>query len=301
VKFNILMRIILCGVLGLGLIVGCSEKPVSGIDYEAEMRRFIEEDPDGIELYSVDIFPDSSASFKLDDSDDLYFYVIDNNSRTYAYDISNKYDTLFGFNDILDAVVTVNDLITGKVYRIRGDDTTRAYGLEVRLQRYAYFLKIYGTAYQYHGWRFWAYSCLNYTSDGYFKNTSDDSIPATLTRENLIRGVYNKLGSYVVLKNDIVKMPLSDSLSYYSRFQNRLFAENGNEELEAFRNDLPTGQQFYTGWRLPASSDRLYHLITIDSDTTGYNFREEEDNEGSVIDSVMVKQGDIVIPYAVDI
>jgi len=293
---GMLVTVIMVGFL----CIACSEEEVFGIQYQNQLRSFIEEDPDGIELFSQDVYPDSTASFKLDTTGDLYFYAIDNVSRTMGYDINTVPDTLFGFYSIVDAVVTINDNYTGTVYRIRGGDTTRAYGLESRLQRFAYFLKLYGNAYQYSGWRFWAYSCLNYTPDGYIRSLSGDSIAVNGTKESIADGFYNKLGGYVVLKQEIANLPPNDSLTYFSRYKNRIFAEKTADLFSAFVNDLPQGNLFKTGWRIPAVSDRYYHLVTIDSDTTGYSFKEIKNGEGVIIDSVMVKTGDIVIPYSLE-
>lgn len=291
--------IILLFSIIVAVISSCSDQDVYGINYQNELRRFIENDPDGIELFSQNIYPDSTASFQLDDGDDLYFYVIDNVARTMAYDINARLDTLFGFNSIVDAIVTINDDYTGTVYRIRGSDTTRAYGLESRLQRFAYFLKLYDNSHQYGGWRFWAYSCLNFTPDGYFMSISGDSIPVDRTKLNITDGIYRKLGEYVIQKQEIDNIPQGDSITYYSKFKARIFAEESNDVFKAYINDQAQGNLFYTGWRIPGASDRYYHLITIDSDTTGYSFREIRNNDGDVIDSVMVKTGDIVVPYSV--
>jgi len=292
------------GIISLFLLTAtvlssCSDKEVYNINYQNELRRFIDNDPDGMELFSQDVYPDSTASFKLDDSDDLYFYVIDNVTRTMAYDINTRLDTLFGFNSIVDAIVTINDDYAGAVYRIRGSDTTRAYGLESRLQRFAYFLKLYDNSHQYGGWRFWAYSCLNFTPDGYFLSITGDSIPVDRTKLNITDGIYRKLGEYVIQKQEIDNIPAGDSIAYYSKFKSRIFAEGSNDVFRAYTNDLAQGNLLYTGWRIPDASDRYYHLITIDSDTTGYSFREIRNNDGHVIDSVMVKTGDIVVPYSI--
>ncbi len=282
----------------LTFVGSCSDPVVHGIDYNYQMRLFIEEDPDGIELYSQNIYPDSTASFHLDSTDDLYFYDIDNVTRTYYYDIDKKPDTIFGFFDILSAVVTINDKFTGNVYRIRGNDTSRAYGLESNVQRFAYYLKLYGDAYQYAGWRFWAYSCNYYSPDGYFLTSDRDTIPAFETKTTGIRGFYNHLGSYVALKQDIVRLHYGDSITYFSRYKERIIAQNRDDDLQYFYNTVPDGDKYKIGWTVPESSDYYYHLITIDSDTTGYNFKEVKNNDDEVIDSVMVKTGDIVVPYS---
>jgi hypothetical protein len=281
------------------LLSGCGQKDIYGINYQDQLRLLIEENPDGMELYSLSVYPDSTASFKLDTTDDLYFYVVDNVARTMAYDINTKLDTLFGFYNVVDAIVTIDDKYTGKVYRIRGADTSRAYGLESHLQRFAYFLKLYDDAHQYGGWRFWAYSCLNYTPDGYFKSISGDSLPVDRTKLNIADGIYRRLGEYVVEKQDIVRLPANDSIDYYSRYHERIFAEDVTGSFKAYTNNLSQGAMYYTGWRIPGVSERYYHLITIDSDTTGYNFREVKNIDGEVVDSIMVKTGDIVVPYSI--
>ncbi len=286
------------GALALVLLSGCGEKEIAEIDWEREMRNFIDNDIDGQELFARDIYPDSSASFKLDESGDDYFYVIDNVTRTYGFNIDRNIDTILGFNDIIDAVVTIDDKYTGKVYRISGADTTQAYLLENRLQRYCYFLKLYGNGYQYHGWRFWGYSGLNYSIDGYFKGSEGDSIPAT--PYNIVQKPDAKLGSYFILKHDIARLGLGENLTFSSRFRERLFAEDAEEKMQAYNNLTPNGQRFEVSWQIPTASSRYYHLIVVDSDTASYNFRTRPLGGGAV-ESTMVKIGDYVIPYALDI
>lgn len=298
-KIRVGISIILLGLA----IIACDERMVDKVDYIREMNRFINESLDGQELFSTDIYPEE-IPFSLDESEDLYFYRVENVSRQIVIDsadLSEPPDTFYDFYDIGDAVATIYDDFSGSIYRIRENDTTLAYGFESYLQRSAYFLKLYGDAYQYHGWRFWGYSTLNYSIDGRLSYDTDENFYATATRWDSIPN--NRLGRYYVLKHHIPKLPLGDSITFHSNYWHRIFAENSNEEILEYLHDPDNGVD-NTGWRVPTASDRFYHLITFDSDTLMSYFRVDTlsvEGDNVVVESTLVKDGDYVIPFAVDI
>lgn len=291
---NILKHILMApGALTLILIIaGCGERDVAGIDYDREIRSFIRDSLDGQELFSTDIYPQDSP-FSLDETTDLYYYRVDNVERTIAIDFSSEPRDIYPHNDVYDAVASITDNFFGRLYRIRDNDTTLAYNFESKLERYAYFLKLYGNAYEYHGWRFWGYSCLNYSIDGVFSIDGNGTFPAT--RSSSLPNF--RLGGYYVVKHDIPVLSFGDSLTFSSGFKERIMAEDHNEIIRGL-NAVLDGDIYKIGWRIPPASSEFYHLITIDSDVSGYHFREVE-GEGGVIDSILVKVGDYAIPYAI--
>lgn len=292
------LKIIIVLALLIATGLSCGDKEVYGINYQAQLVQFIEQDPDGIELYSQDIYPDSSETFALDDSEDRYFFMIDNVSRTYGYNIGTRPDTILGFYDVVDATVAINDIYTGDVYRIRDNDTSRAYGLESHVQRFAYFLKLYDNSYLYAGWRFRAYSCLNYSLNGYFLTSDNDTIRAFQTSQ--ITEVPNRnLGGYIVDKNDIVSVPPGDSITYLSTRQERLYGETSDSDYKIYDNNITSGNKLTTGWKVPSSSDRFYHLITIDGDFADYSFLVPTKAGKATADSILYKSHDIIVPYAI--
>jgi hypothetical protein len=264
------------------VIVGCGERDVAGIDYDREIRSFIRESLDGKELFSTDIYPQDSP-FSLDETSDLYYYRVDNVERTIAIDYSAEPRDIYPHNNVYDAVAAITDNFFGRLYRIRNNDTTLAYNFESKLDRY----------YVYHGWRFWGYSSLNYSIDGEFSSDGGETFSAT--RSSSLPNF--RLGGYYVVKHDIPVLSSGDSLTFSSGFRERIMAEDQNETVRGL-NAVEDGDNYKIGWRIPPASSKYYHLITIDSDVSGYHFREVE-GEGGAIDSILVKIGDYVIPYAI--
>ena len=287
------MVLIAGGVLVLAALA-CEEKSVASIDYEREINSFIRESLDGREIFSTDLYA-QSRPFARDESSDLYYYVINDVQRTVALDIADQPRDIEPFNDVYDAVATIDDEFTGEVYRIRDNDTDLVYMLESKLQRYGYFLKLYGNGYQYHGWRFWGYSSLNYSIDGQFNSTSGRTFAATAVPITERPG---GVGGFYVAVDDISKLPLGDSITFVSDFAERLMAANRDELLIPYSTAEESGRQT-VGWTITAASDRLYHLITFD--TPGFFRTDTISFTPLVIESTLVKTGDYVIPFAVDI
>ncbi len=284
-------------------LFSCGEIPVDRVDYLREMSSFINNSLDGKELYSTDIYPED-APFAMDESGDLYFYRVENVSRSITIDSLDLYEPpkdIFPFNNTRDAVAAINDDFTGKLHRIRNSDTTLAYRFESSLQRFAYFIKIYGDTYQYHGWRFWGYSCLNYSIDGAFANDSGTVFTATpINASNLPN---YRLGRYYVVEDFIAKLPLGDSITFSSNYQERLFYRDQSDTIKAFNTILDDGT-YRTGWQIPLATDIFYQLISFDSDESGYHFKVDTlsaEGEALVVESTLVKRGDYVIPFKVDI
>jgi len=285
-------------------LFSCGEMEVDTIDYAREMRNYINNSLDGRELYSTDIYPEE-ISFAIDESGDLYLYRVDNVVRVISIDSLDLYEPekyIYPFNYIRDAVAVVDDEFTGYLRRIRGEDTTLAYKFESSLQRFAYFFKMYDDNYQYHGWRFWAYSCLNYSIDGCFKSyDSSLTFCAIATAPSSLPNY--RLGRYYVQEDDIPKLPLGDSISFWSDYPERLFVRNNSEDLMGINTNLIDGK-YRTGWRIPQATNVFYNIITFDSNESGYYFKVDTVSvagESLVVESTFVKRGDYIIPYKVDI
>lgn len=284
-------------------LFSCADVEVDKVDYMREMSNFINNSLDGKELYSTDLFPED-APFAMDESGDLYFYRVVNVSREITADSLDLYEPpkdIYPFNDTRDAVVVINDDFTGDIFRIRGNDTTLAYRFESSLQRFAYFIKRFGDSYQYHGWRFWAYSGLNYSIDGTFTTNSELTFSATPTSAASLPNY--RLGRYYIVEDYIAKLPLGDSITFSSQYKERLFYRDRGDLIKAYNTVLDEGS-YKTGMKLPQSTDVFFQLITFDSNESSYYFRVDTlsaEGEAVVVESTMVKNGDYVIPFKVDI
>ncbi len=284
-------------------LFSCGKIPVDRVDYLREMKNFINNSLDGKELYSMEIYPEDSP-FAIDESDDLYFYRVENVSRLITVDSLDLYEPpkdIYPFNYTRDAVAVIDDNFTGKLYRIRDNDTTVAYEFESNLQRFAYFIKMYGDNLQYHGWRFWAYSCLNYSIDGTFTSDSGKTFDAMPTNVSDLPNY--RLGRYYIVEDYMAKLPLGDSISFSSNYPERFFYRDRSDTVKAFNTVLNDGT-YQAGCQIPQATDIFYQLITFDSNESGYYFRVDTlsaEGETLVVESTLVKRGDFVIPFKVDI
>ncbi len=296
-KYGLLILFIVAGLFS------CGDVPVDSVNYLREIKNFINNSLDGKELYSTNLYPEN-APFAMDESGDLYFYRVENKSRSITVDSLDLYEPLkviYPFDLTRDAVAAIDDDFSGKIYRIRGNDTTMAYKFENSLQRFAYFIKIYGDTYQYHGWRFWAYSGLNYSIDGAFASDSGATFDAKPVNASSLPN--SRLGRYYILEDDMAKLPLGDSLTFSSNYSERLFYRDRSDSIKTFNTILDNGKH-KTGLRIPQSTDVFYQLITFDSNESGYHFKVDTVSaagETLVVESTLVKRSDYVIPFKVDI
>ncbi len=300
-KYILLIIFIIAGLFS------CGDVPVDSVNYLREIKNYLNNSLDGQELFSTDLYPED-APFAMDESGDLYFYRVENLSRSITVDSLDLYEPLkviYPFDLTRDAVAVIDDDFSGKIYRIRDNgttlDTTLAYKFENSLQRFAYFIKIYGDTYQYHGWRFWAYSGLNYSIDGAFANDSGTTFYATPVNASSLPNY--RLGRYYILEDEIAKLPLGDSITFSSIYPERLFYRDRSDTIKAFNTILDDGTH-KTGWQIPLATDIFYQLITFDSNESGYHFKVDTVSaagEALVVESTLVKRGDYVIPFKVDI
>lgn len=296
-KYGLFILIVIAGLLS------CGELEVDSIDYVREIRNYINNSLDGKELYATDLYPEE-VPFAMDESGDLYYYRVNNVARSISIDSLDLFEPvkiIYPFDYTRDVVAVIDDDFSGEIYRIRDNDTTLAYKFESSLQRFAYFIKMYGDTYQYHGWRFWAYSGLNYSIDGAFSSDSGKVFYATAVNSASLPNY--RLGRFFILDDLIAKLPLGDSVSFSSIYPERIFYRDRSDTIKAFNAVLEEGN-YITGWKIPLATDVFFQLITFDSDESGFYFKVDTlsaEGETLVIESTLVKRGDYVIPFKVDI
>ncbi len=283
---------------------GCENPVVVSTSYEQDMINFINNSKEGRELFSIDLYPNRTEPFK-DRFGYLVFYAIDSIKRFYEVDtndIGGPAD-MYGFEDIFDAVVRVNDTLYGKLNRIIGENTTIYRRLEIAVTRFAYFLKLYTDEYAYHGWRFWGYGVDNLLSQqfGTFLPKSGDSFSAYQSGDVLDpkRTLKNKMGFYFVLKNNMARLPRGDSLTYRNSTKEWFFAEM-NDSVRRNISLTSDGSNYTGGWKMPSGSDKFYRLITFE----GPYFERIDTvmiGDEQLIYTTRVRYSDVIIPFKVDI
>jgi len=297
VKYCLFILIIITGLFS------CSELPVDKVDYVREINNFINNSLDGQELYSTDLYPED-VPFSMDESDDFYFYQVENVARDIDISDTDLYEPLkeiYPFGYTRDAVAVIYDDFEGDIYRVSGNDTTLAYKFESKVQRFAYFIKMYGDTYQYHGWRFWAYSGLNYSIDGVFTSDSGKTFNAMPAEVSSLPNY--RLGRYYIIEDNMAKLPLGDSITFSSNYFQRLFCRDKSDKIKAFNTVLNDGK-YTTGCQIPLATDVFYNLITFDSYEYGAYFKVDTlsgEGDALVVESTLVKNGDYVIPFMTDI
>ncbi len=302
-RFHIVL--IVFAIIIQPLIIGCDKKPtVASLSYEQEMINYISGTEEGRELYSLDLFPDMSEQFK-DRLGYVVTYEFDSTRRHYDIDTSDIGGPadMYGFADIYDAVVRIDDTLYGKLNRIIGDSIIFYRYVKIAVTRYAYFLKLYTDDYSHRGWRFWGYGVDNLDPQQYgsFETSSGSSFSAFQSGDvlDVKSPLKNKVGFYFVFKNNMIKLQLGDSLTYRGLNRDILFAEK-KDGIRHNINLISDGSNYIGGWRTPSGSDKFYRLITfegpyfekIDTVTVG---------GGQQIYTTRIRYSDVVIPFKVDI
>ena len=212
------------------IISGCGRKPtVVSTSYQQEMVNFINNTQEGQELFSFYLYPERSESFFQNGF--YYFYELESGRRYYQVDIGGQ-ASMYGFEDIYDAVVRINDTLYGTLHRIVGADTSIYRHLEIAVTRYAYFLKLFTDDNSFHGWRFWGYGVDNLDPRQYgtLLPGSGGSFSAFQSGDviDVKSTIRSKMGFYFIFKNNIVKLPRGDTLTYRSVNRDILFAETND-------------------------------------------------------------------------
>jgi len=301
--YNLSMVVFVVFIIMIG---GCDKKPtVSSLSYGQEMINYISGTEEGKELFSQDIFPFISEQFK-DQQGYLVYYEFDSTKRRFDIgdnDIGGPAD-MYGFADIYDAVVQINDTLYGKINRVIGEDTSFYRYVKIAVTRYAYFLKLYSDDYSYRGWRLWGYGVDNLYPDqyGYFRSSGGDSISAFKSGDvaDVNSLLKNKIGFYFVIKNNMVKLPPGDSLTYINTSRDILFAEK-DDAGRHYIHLTSDGSNYSGSWKMPSGTDKFYRLMTLEG--SDYYERIDTlniDGESQVV-TLRVRYSDIVIPVKIDI
>ena len=272
------------------LIISCSKPSPTKTTYYDDLLSLIQDSADGRELYSKDIYP--PEPFRIDDTT-LARFSFDSTSRSYKTNINTNPVDIFGFKSINTASVEINDGFYGKLYLIRGNDSAE-YPLTARLLRQAFFLKLYDDAHQYHGWRFWVYGSgcgFPECEVGTFSSAAGEQFASSQTAV---------FAGYSIEKNDMVRLPLNDSLTYTSQIEDRLFTEDSDGQIVGL-STTQVGSNFKAGWRIPRTTTRFYHLITVEAPWTVLLDTTFSDTSIVAIDSSFEKLWDLIIPYKADI
>jgi hypothetical protein len=285
-------RIMLWGaVLAMALLViSCSKPSPTKTTYYDDLISLIQDSADGRELYSKDIYP--PEPFRIDDTT-LARFSFDSTSRSYKTSINTNPVDIFGFKSINTASVEINDGFYGRLYLIRGSDSAY-YSLTARLLRRAFFLKLYDDAHLYHGWRFWVYGSgcgFPECEVGTFRSAAGEQFASSQT------AVFS---GYSIEKNDMARLPLNDSLTYISQMRDRLFAEDNAGQIAAF-SAVPDGSNFKTGWRIPRTTTRFFHLITVEAPWKMLLDTTFSDTGVVAVDTSFEKLWDLIVPYKADI
>jgi len=282
------------------IVSGCSgERDVFYTTYAEEMISFIEDSPTGRQIFSTDIYSDEPFTF---DDSMVIFLNVDSHSRNYGVNIAGGPRDIESFLEIYDAIVDIADVYSGHAWRIIDDDTLVLGSWNSIVNRTAYFLKIYRDNYQYHGWRFWGYAT---HPDPPIRIGSLASRSGTTFIPNYTGPRPNRhLEGVYIQKNDIPLFIRGDSLTYnagpFDSVYNYIFAPTGR----SLRDVLPVekiGNDKKAGWRTPSSTDIYYNLITFNGFMKFYLDTVLVDSVVSRVDTVLLKSGDIVIPYRTEI
>jgi hypothetical protein len=280
---------------------GCEKPTEVHTSYQQDMVNFINNTQEGRELFSFDLYPNRTESFN-DQYGFQAFYEIEFGKRSFIVNIGGRAD-MYGFESVFDAIVQINDTLYGKLNRVIGEDTVIFRHFEIAVTRFAYFLKIYTDEYAYHGWRFWGYGVDNIFLKpfGTFLPKSGGSFSAYQSGDVLDSKstLKNKMGFYFVLKNNMVKLPRGDSLTYQSSNRDWLFAEM-NDGVRRNIGLTNNGTNYTGGWKTPSGSDKFYRLITFEGP-----YYERIDTlmigDELLIYTTRVRNSDVVIPFKVDI
>jgi len=278
----------------------CKKKTfVTDSTYTEEITSFILGDNDGKELFKPVSL--TEESFFLDSTSLRYYYRFDSSTRKISVIIADSPKAIYPYSSVYDALARVQDVLYGHMYRITGDDTVHAYKMIDSLNRFAYFLKLYSDNYNYRGWRFWGFiggvfqpylnPGVRVINDLYGKKIS--AVPPPKEPPSPLSSYPND--AFYFREDSIAKFPLGDSLTLLSSIRDLLFVEQGDSIIGPL-NTVPYNSQHRTGWRIPAASNKFYHLILFDLPG---RFSVRIVNH--VPESTLIKTNDYFIPYKVDI
>lgn len=278
---------------------GCDEEESFASYYVDQLSLYIEEDIDGREIFSNDVY--STNPFIIDESGVRYFYKIDSTKRNNYIQAIVFPDSALDFapyTDIKYAVVPVLDAYWGSLHKIEiGGDTAFCSAMTSLITRKGLFLKLYSDTYQYHGWRFW----------GYWSESDAPNETRTLTGPTLSGTKTLHIGggnlSATSLPTQVRAYFYYDTLPVFRAGQTMQFYSNdpdiisvriSQDSIKAFRA-APDGMGFTIDWKSHSSGDPFNKLLLVeepwyfDVDTIDYNI--------PIVESTLVKYDDYVVFY----
>ena len=158
---NPALAALLLVVVGLG---GCDEEEVLPVNDEDELRRYLYESEDGLDLFrAADLFVEQAFVDPFNTNDTL-IQVVDSTWRDIEtlrivdYARGNyRYVELLPF-PARDAELIVYDFYRIITKRIAGTDTTAVDTTQRALTRYAYFVKMGDDSQRFKGWKLYGYN-----------------------------------------------------------------------------------------------------------------------------------------------
>lgn len=297
-------RIYHAGVIVMAVIMllplsGCDEKESFPSYYVDQLLLYIDEDPDGSEIFSTDVY--SPNPFSIDESGIKYFYRIDSTKRnnvTLNMVFPDSAIDIPPYTDVKYAVVPVLDAYWGSLNRIELDgDTNFCARMTSLITRKALFLKLYSDTYQYHGWRFW----------GYWSESSAPNATRTLTgptlsgTKTLNIGGGNLSGAVLPVQvrayfyyDTLPVFRAGQTMEYYSNAPDIISVRVSQDSINAFRAES-AGMGYAIGWKSHSSGEPFNKLLLVeepwyfDVDTIDYDI--------PIVESTLVKFDDYVVFY----
>ncbi len=258
------------------------------------IRSFVLDTEEGHALFSTNLY--SSDPFLFEGSGQPCFYGFDSTRRSVNVTLAKNPKDIPPYTGIYDALAKVTDNFYGKVMRISGTDTTRAYNMQNTIVRYGYFIKPFADWYPNRGWEFWGFIGGKYSPGLIPGNRSiigSDGLtmPALPPQGPPPSPSSGSSAGYYINFDDIKKFPPGDSLTLKSSEKDLVFIETDMGMIKPL-NVISAGNGFQTGWKVPPETNKLYHLMTFDR--SGYFV---VDTIGQAIESTLIKRDDYVIPY----
>ena len=275
------------------LFTGCNHEDPQYLTYEEEILRFINDSPDGRELYSNQLY--SKESFYMDDTLLVYYDIKSLSRAPVIVDIADKPKDIYIYKSIFDAYVEIKDVYSGNLCVIRGSDTTELSPVKSTITRFAYFLKLFDDSSPYKGWVFWGYGCRAVSPEGQFASTKG------LTFSSEPTDTLNDVPGQVYYQED--KFPIlsrGDSLTFTSDSLTRIFAETNMSKIQTFTTEL-NGDSHKTGWRIPSNTNRFINLIMFDSKIVLKLDTIYTAPGVFYIDTSLEKVNDFIIPYKINL
>lgn len=290
-KLHMIARFMVFAII-VFLSVSCDKKTfTTDSTYAEEIESFIVDSENGKELFSQEIY--ARGPFSLNDTTVKYLLTIDSVIRKIRILIGSSPKDVPPYRSVYDASARIDDDYFGSLSRIVGTNLEPSYLFKSNVVRHAYFLKLYGDAYEYRGWRFWGFNGANATrrieaSSGKIFNAAE------LVRFDISASPTQllNLANYLPV-DDIPNFPFADSLTLVSSNRDIISVRNVQDSLTAVECRIQ-GSTFKAGWKLPGATSRYYHLLTFQMPGIFMI-----DSTLSPPETTLVKKLDFIIPISI--